>query len=84
MIIEIADELLSNKVTGKDLLIEIALYLFAKEKISLGKAADIIGVSKMEMQHIAGSKGIPMHYDMEMITNDIDVIKWYSQNTDHY
>ena len=80
MTIEIADELLSNTTTGKDLLMEVVLYLFAKEKISLGKAASIAGISKMEMQQIAGSRKIPMHYDEEMVNNDLKAIKWYREN----
>ena len=83
MTIEIADELLSYSATSKELLTGIALFLFAKEKISLGKAADIVGVSKMEMQQLIGSKGISMHYDMEMVKNDMDAIKWYSQHGRH-
>lgn len=83
MTIEIADELLSNSATSKDLVTEIALFLFVKEKISLGKAADIIGISKMEMQQLIGAKGIPMHYDMEMVQNDMDTIKWYNQYGRH-
>jgi predicted HTH domain antitoxin len=83
MTIEIADELLSYSATSRELLTEIALFLFAKEKISLGKAANIVGVSKMEMQQLIGAKGIPMHYDMEMVKNDLEVIKWYSQHGRH-
>ena len=80
MIIEISDEVLSLSATSKDLLTEIALHLFEKEKISLGKAADIVGISKIEMQQLIGSKGIAMHYDMDMVKNDMDTIKWYSQH----
>lgn len=83
MTIEIADELLSSSSTSKDLLTEIALFLFAKEKISLGKAADIAGVSKLQMQQLIGSKRISMHYDMEMVNNDLDSINWYTHHDRH-
>ena len=83
MTIEIADELLSNSATSKDLLTEIALFLFAKEKISLSKAADIVGISKMEMEQLIGAKSISMHYDMEMVQNVLDTIKCYNRHGRH-
>lgn len=80
MTIEIADEILSSPTPGKDILLEVALYLFANDKASLGRAADIAGISRMEMQSEAGSRKIPMHYDEEMVLNDIEAIKWYKEN----
>lgn len=80
MIIEIRDELLADNSDSKDLIMDVALQLFEKEKITLGKAADLAGVSKMEMQYFIGSKGVPMHYDLNMVEEDLEVIKWYQNH----
>lgn len=80
MTIEIADEILSSPSPGKDILLEVALYLFANYKVSLAKAAEIAGISRIEMQREAGSRQIPMHYDEDMLNNDLETIKWYKEN----
>lgn len=80
MTIEIADEILSSPSPGKEILLEVALYLFANNKASLGRAADIAGISRLEMQREAGSRKIPIHYDEEMLKNDLETIKWYKEN----
>lgn len=80
MTIEIADEILSSPSPGKEILLEVALYLFANDKASLGRAAAIAGISRMEMQREAGSRKISMHYDEDMVKNDLEAIKWYKQN----
>jgi predicted HTH domain antitoxin len=80
MQIEIPDILFTNTSSTKDLLAEIALYLYSKEKISLGKAAEIARLSKIEMQQLAGSRQIPVHYDKEMVIDDIHAIKWYQEH----
>ena len=80
MTIEIADEILSSPSPGKEILLEVALYLFANDKASLGRAAEIAGISRMEMQYEAGSRKIPMHYDEEMVNNDIETMKWYKEH----
>jgi predicted HTH domain antitoxin len=80
MTIEIADEILSSPSPGKEILLEVALYLFANDKVSLGKAAEIAGIPKMQMQYEAGSRKIPMHYDEEMAMEDVEAIKKYRAN----
>lgn len=80
MTIEIADEILSSPSPGKEILLEVALYLFANNTVSLGKAAEIAGIPKMQMQYEAGSRQIPMHYDEEMLQNDLEAINWYKEN----
>lgn len=80
MTIEIADEILSSPSPGKDILLEVALYLFAHDKVSLGKAAEIAGIPKMQMQYEAGSRQIPMHYDLQMAEEDLEAIKKYNIN----
>lgn len=80
MTIEIADQILSSPSPGKEILLEVALYLFANDKASLGRAATIAGISRMEMQREAGSRKIPMHYDEDMVKNDLEAIKWYKKN----
>jgi predicted HTH domain antitoxin len=82
MVIEIPDNIVEPLDKHK-MLLEIAIYLFENDKITLGKAAELVGIPKMQMQREIGSRGICMHYDEEMLQNDLEFIKWYKQENDN-
>ena len=80
MLIEIPDTVLEYPLDRNKMLLEIAIYLFEKDKLTLGKAAELVGIPKMQMQNEIGSRGIYMHYDEEMVENDIKFVKWFKEN----
>ena len=80
MLIEIPDTALEYPLDRNKMLLEIAIYLFEKDKLTLGKAAELAGIPKMQMQNEIGGRGIYMHYDEEMVENDIKFVKWYKEN----
>ncbi|MFA4720662.1 UPF0175 family protein [Pyrococcus kukulkanii] len=43
--------------------------------VSLGKAAEIAGVSKWEMMEILASKGIPLQYSEEDLRGDVKTLE---------
>ena len=53
----------------------LAIELYRERKVSLGKAAEIAGVSKWEMMEILASKNIPIHYDVEDLEKDIKTLE---------
>ncbi len=79
MLIEIPDTLLEYPLDRNKMLLEIAIYLFEKDKLTLGKAAELVGIPKMQMQNEIGGRGINMHYDEEMLENDLKAIEIYNQ-----
>ena len=79
MLIEIPDTALEHPLDRNKMLLEIAIYLFEKDKLTLGKAAELVGIPKMQMQNEIGSRGINMHYDEEMLENDLKAIEIYKQ-----
>ena len=42
----------------------LAIELYREGKVSLGKAAEIAGVTKLEMIEILASKGVSIQYDV--------------------
>ena len=48
----------------------LAVELFREKKISLGKAAQIAGLSKEEMMALLAVKKIPLHYTVEELRED--------------
>jgi predicted HTH domain antitoxin len=82
MLIELPDTVLNTPLDRDKMILEIAIYLFEKDKLSLGKAAEFAGIAKMQMQNEIGNRGINMHYDEEMLENDLKSIEIYNKKYD--
>ena len=53
-------------------LIDFALDKYTKKKVSLGKAAEIAGISIREMLDILTEKEIPLHISKKSILSDFE------------
>ncbi|MEQ9236007.1 MAG: UPF0175 family protein [Coleofasciculus sp. E2-BRE-01] len=58
----------------QELIIELVLLLFQQEKISLGKAAELLNISQVRFQKILSDRGINIHYDVEELQEDIQYL----------
>ncbi|MFN8285241.1 MAG: UPF0175 family protein [Chitinophagales bacterium] len=65
------EELQSTGLTQEQLKVEIAIHLFERDILSLGKAAEFCGLHKIQMQQELAKRSIPLHYDLEMLNEDI-------------
>lgn len=54
---------------------ELALYLFQQGKLSFGKARELADMSVWEFQQLLGSRGIPIHYDVEDYEEDLATLE---------
>lgn len=54
-----------------ELTLEIAILLFQQDKISLGKASEIVGMNRIEFQTLLAKRGICIHYDVAEFQEDI-------------
>lgn len=59
---------------GKEALKSIAIELYREGKISMGKAAEIAGVSKIEMMGILREKEVPLQYSEEDLEEDLKAL----------
>jgi len=76
MPIIISDEILkSTKMTDDELLQEIAILLFQKEKLTLGQASKLAKLDQLQFQHLLASRKIPVHYDVEEFEEDLKTLK---------
>lgn len=57
-------------MTEQELRIEIALIFYQRRSISLGKAAEVAGISKTDFQQIMASRKIPVNYDLDAWKED--------------
>jgi predicted HTH domain antitoxin len=65
------DLLFSTNMTQQELATELAVALYQREKLSLGQAADLAGVRKMQFQDLLASRDIPLNLDVADLEKDI-------------
>ncbi len=58
-----------------ELTLELAVTLFQQAKISLGKAAEVAGMSHVEFQHVLAERNIALHYDLTDLEEDIHTLR---------
>ena len=49
---------------------ELALVLYAGEILSLGKAAALAGIGRIQFGELVGERGLPRHYGWEDLQED--------------
>jgi predicted HTH domain antitoxin len=65
MSLVISDEIIrASGLSESGLLLEIVILLFQQDKVSLGKASEILGMSQMSFQRLLSERDIGIHYDM--------------------
>lgn len=76
MSVIIPDDILqSAEMSEAELKLEIAIMLFQQDKISLGKARSLAGMSLLDFQREIASRGICIHYDVDEFEEDIQTLR---------
>jgi predicted HTH domain antitoxin len=76
MSVVIADEYLqAARLSAAELLQEVAVMLFAQQRLTLGQASHLAGMSQHRFQHLLASRAIPPHYDIEEFEADLAVLE---------
>ena len=74
--IEVPREVIhATRMTPEELRRELAVYLFQQGKLSFGKAREMAGMTVWAFQQLLGSRGIPVHYDLEEYQEDLTTLK---------
>ena len=55
--------------------LEIAVLLFAGERLTLGQASRLAGIGQLDFQRVVGGRGIPVHYDVEEFRQDLTTLE---------
>ncbi|MFN8300755.1 MAG: UPF0175 family protein [Chitinophagales bacterium] len=69
------EQLKASGLTEQQVRLELAVRLFELNVFTLGKAAEFAGIHKLQMQQELAARKIPMHYDLEMLNEDIQNIR---------
>lgn len=76
MSIVIADEIVqSTRMTAAELMQELALALFQREKLTMGQASRLAGMSQWQFQQLLGSRDIPIHYGVADFESDLRTLE---------
>lgn len=73
MSLVISDEIVKASGLSEDeLLLELVLLLFQQDKISLGKAAELLKMPQVRFQRLIVDRNICVHYDVAEWQEDIE------------
>ena len=80
MSVVIPDEVLhATRMSANEWMHEIAILLFHKEKLSIGQASRLPGMSRLQVQHLLASRQIPLHYGVAEFEADLETLREISQ-----
>ncbi len=69
----------TTRMTEAELMQEIAIMLFQKEKLTLGQASRLAQVSQLQFQFLLASRQIPIHYDVAEFEADLQTLQELGQ-----
>ena len=72
MTVTIPSERLGNvPLNERDAVVDIAIGLYKREEISLGRAAEVAGISSVQLLGELGRRHIPINYGPDDLRSDI-------------
>ncbi|MEO0732118.1 MAG: UPF0175 family protein [Bacteroidota bacterium] len=63
------------KMSGEDLLIDLACHLYEKRKLSFGKARSLAGIAYRDFQQELVKRDIPLNYSEDDLATDLKNIQ---------
>ena len=63
--------LLSAKITAEDLLIELAVYLYDRNRLSIGQAKNLVQMDLISFQKELAKRDVYIKYDIEDLEEDL-------------
>lgn len=76
MTMVIPDEIINTThMSAWEIMAELSIILFQKEKLTLKQAADLAGVNRIQFQHLLAARMIPVHYDIGDLEDDLRNLK---------
>ncbi|HEY9707307.1 MAG TPA: UPF0175 family protein [Oculatellaceae cyanobacterium] len=72
MSLVVSDDIVkASGLSERELLLEIVIMLFQQDKISLGKASELMGMHRMQFQKLLADRRICVHYDVAEFQEDL-------------
>ena len=75
-VLEIPQDVLdSARLTTTELKVEMAVYLYAQGRLSVGKAHELADMALFEFRQLLASRRIPPHYDVSDLDHDVATLR---------
>lgn len=71
MTIELPDQLGNLSLTPEQALIDLAVGLYTRREVSLGRAAKVAGMPYVAFMHELGRRGVCLNYTLEDVEHDM-------------
>lgn len=72
----IPDEILQTAhMSEAEMLQEVALLLYGREKITLAQASRLAGMDRLQFQHLLASRGISVNFDVQDFEQDLGTLR---------
>ena len=62
-------------MTEAKLMLELAVMLFQRDKLTLGQAGKLAGMDQLRFRLLLASRQIPMHYDVSDLEADVKTLR---------
>jgi predicted HTH domain antitoxin len=69
------DILDAARLTVDELKVEMAVYLYAQGRLSIGKARELAEMTLWEFRQLLASRRIPPHYDVADLDEDVATLR---------
>lgn len=74
--LEVPQDILdSARLTISELKVEMAVYLYAQGRLSIGKARELAGMTLWEFRQLLASRRISPHYDVADLDEDVATLR---------
>ena len=75
-VLEISQDILDTaRLTVDELKVELAVYLYTQDRLSIGKARELAGMSLWAFRQLLASRRIPPHYDITELEEDVATLR---------
>ncbi len=62
------------RISPSELMTDLAVYLYDKEKLSMGQAKKLAGLTQIEFQKEMSKRGVFIKYDIEDLEKDLKTL----------
>jgi predicted HTH domain antitoxin len=72
----LSDETLSSiKMTAEEVRLNLGIWLFLEQRISIGKAAQLAGMNRFEFQKVLSARQIPtINYEIKDVEKELNAL----------
>ena len=75
MTLVLPDDPVTASFTPRDLLLELACALYARNRVSMSQGARMAGLERMDFQEALCERDIPIHYSTDDLQSDMVSLK---------